>query len=152
MCLQPLLLRTNGCFRPSLANVASVSSCGMRPAAAVTVHASAVGWAHANSEACARCPTTAFQRSATAPPYRPWSAGPPHRVHGPAFPLDKCATAHRTSSALQRTGVSGGVQGLAWEICCSVSRESVSAPKILTNESLRASISPSWSQVCDPAF
>ena len=48
--------------------------------------------------------------------YRPWSAGPSQRMHGAAFPFDNCATAHWASSALYCTGVSGGIQGLAWEI------------------------------------
>ena len=39
---------------------ASLSSCGTRPVTAVAVHAPAMDWAHADSEACARCPTTAF--------------------------------------------------------------------------------------------
>ena len=66
---------------------ASLSSRGTRPVAAVSVHVSAIDWAHANSEACACCPATAFQCSATAPPYQPWSARPPLRIQGPAFPF-----------------------------------------------------------------
>ena len=46
---------------------ASLSSCGTRPVVAVSVHVAAMACAHADSGACAHCPTTAFHCSATAP-------------------------------------------------------------------------------------
>ena len=56
------------------------------------------------------------------------------------------------SSALYCAGVSGGFQGLAWQSCGTGSKESGSAPKIVTSASLHASISPAWTQVGNSVF
>ena len=111
---------------------ASLSSCGTRPVAAVSVHAAAVTCAHAERGACARCPTTAFQCSATALPNLFWFAGPPLRMHGPAFPFLQ----HCMSQASQDESILGLVKlGVGFQrkrLCSKNSDQCISARCNLT--------------------
>ena len=86
---------------------ASLSSCGTRPVAAVSVHAAAMTCVHADNGACARCPTTTFHCYLDLQDLHSECTDQPFHLTAVQLP-----TAHL--QLLYLTCVSGGIHVLAW--------------------------------------